>query len=169
MNYTDFAALLKHNAHRIQAMASGVSAEQSRWKPDPESWSILEVINHLYDEERSDFRVRLDLILHHPDREWPPIDPQGWVVERKYNERELSSSLENFLGERQVSLRWLESQGEIDWDHEHTSEFGSMRAGDMFSAWVTHDQLHLRQLVELHRGYTELQAAPYALDYAGEW
>lgn len=98
MDYQIFANQLTCNAERIQAMATGVSAEQARWKPDSESWSILEVINHLHDEERRDFRVRLDLILRNPDREWPAIDPQGWVVEYKYNKRELESSLD-YAGE----------------------------------------------------------------------
>jgi hypothetical protein len=169
MEFSYFYSLMIGNAERIKAMAMGVSPEQARWKPDPSSWSILEVINHLYDEEREDFRVRLDYILHHPDQEWPPIDPEGWVVERRYNERELESSLEGFLEERRASLEWLQSLGSVDWDTELISDFGSMTAGDMFASWVTHDQLHLRQLVELHRDYTKIQARPYQIEYAGPW
>ncbi len=44
-----------------------------------------------------------------------------------------------------------------------------MQAGDMFAAWVTHDLLHMRQLVALHRSLTELRVEPFALDYAGDW
>jgi hypothetical protein len=44
-----------------------------------------------------------------------------------------------------------------------------MRAGDMLAAWVAHDLLHMRQLVELHRTYTVTQLAPYDTRYAGEW
>ena len=46
----------------IQAVLAGVDAEQARWKPDADSWSILEVVCHLVDEEREDFRTRLDHI-----------------------------------------------------------------------------------------------------------
>ncbi|KAA3648728.1 MAG: DinB family protein [Chloroflexi bacterium] len=160
---------LKDNAKRITALVQGVSQEESQWKPDSENWSILEVVNHLYDEEMHDFRVRLDCILHHPDKPWPAIDPQGWVTERKYNERDLTKSLENFLDERRKSLDWLEALGEPDWDTLYKSEFGEMKAGDMFSAWVTHDQLHMRQLVELHRKLTEEKTQPYDMGYAGDW
>ena len=52
------------NAAPIAALARGVTDAQARWKLSPEQWSILEVINHLYDEERQDFRTRLDLTLH---------------------------------------------------------------------------------------------------------
>jgi len=45
-------AQLERHAKTIQSIVAGVSAEQARWKPDEGSWSMLEVINHLYDEER---------------------------------------------------------------------------------------------------------------------
>jgi len=157
------------NAERIQAMVGGVSQEQARWKPDSESWSILEVISHLYDEEREDFRVRLDIILHHPDRPWPSIDPQGWVTARQYNENDLVQSLQNFLHEREASLSWLRGLAAPDWEAVYETRFGRMRAGDMFAAWVAHDLLHLRQLVELQRAYALELLAPYETDYAGPW
>ena len=169
MEHSNFISLLTQNAERINVMAAGISSVQARWKPDPNSWSILEVINHLYDEEREDFRVRLDVILHHPEQEFPAIDPEGWVIARRYNERELESSLESFMKERRASLEWLQSLGRVDLDRVHRSDFGSINAGDMFTSWGTHDQLHLRQLIELHRGYTELQAKPYRIEYAGSW
>jgi hypothetical protein len=157
------------NAERIQAMVAGVSQDQARWKPDAESWSILEVVSHLYDEEREDFRVRLDIILHHPERPWPKIDPQGWVTARKYNENDLVQSLQNFLHEREASLSWLRGLAAPDWEAVYETRFGRMRAGDMFAAWVAHDLLHLRQLVELQRAYALELLAPYEADYAGPW
>ncbi len=169
MDFSHLLRLMKDNTGRIKALAGGVAQEQARWKPDAESWSILEVINHLYDEEREDFRVRLNLILHDPEKEWPPIDPEGWVTARRYNEREIESSLKNFLEERQRSFEWLASLDGADWYATHTSPFGSMRAGDMFVSWVGHDLLHLRQLVELHRAYLKVQASPYGIEYAGPW
>lgn len=169
MNPAFVTNLLADNAERIRAMLTGVSSPQAQFKPSPESWSMLEVINHLCDEEREDFRVRLDLILHHPEQSWPPIDPAGWVVERSYNERELAPSLENFMRERSASLEWLESLGPVDWNAAHVTDSRTMRAGDMLASWAAHDQLHLRQLVELHRAYTEREASPFGLDYAGPW
>lgn len=40
------------------------------------------MINHLYHEEREDFRARLDLLLDDPEASWTPNDRQVWVVER---------------------------------------------------------------------------------------
>jgi len=161
--------LMTHNANRIRAAVGGVSPEAARWAPTPDSWSILEVLNHLYDEEREDFRVRLDYILHHPGEPWPPINPQGWVTERGYNQRDLAESLRGFLDERQISLAWLEGLRQADWDTPCQTPFGTMQAGDMLASWAAHDLLHLRQLVELHRALLVQSAQPYAMDSAGPW
>jgi len=169
MNLDLFTARLTNNAESIRSMIEGISDEQANWKPDPDSWSILEVINHLYDEEKEDFRVRLDIILHKPDQPWPPIDPAGWVVERQYNQRQLQESLDNYLRERQASIRWLSGLTSPDWEATYAAPFGKIKAGDMFSAWVAHDLLHMRQLVELHWAYTMNRSKPYRLDYAGSW
>ena len=150
-------------------LVDGIPDEQARWKQDPDTWSILEVVSHLYDEEREDFRVRLDIILHKPDQTWPPIDPAGWVKERRYNERDMEGSLEGFLAERRDSLEWLKALNSPNWDAAYETSFGKIRAGDMFASWVAHDQMHMRQLIELHRAHTLLIIDPYGSEYAGQW
>lgn len=161
---------MERNARRIQALAGDVSADQARWKPDAESWSILEVINHLYDEEREDFRRHLDQVLYHPGEDWAPIDPQGWVVARAYNQRDPLQSLRNFQSERQASLAWLRGLGQVDFRVSRPTPWrASLSAGDLLASWAGHDLLHLRQLVELERAYILSLSAPYSLDYAGDW
>jgi hypothetical protein len=170
MNPEYLTTQMARNAERVRLLALGISDEQARWKPDANSWSILEVVNHLCDEEREDFRVRLDHILHHPGKTWPSIDPQGWVTARRYNERDLDESVKNFVLARQESLDWLQSLGTPDWERAvETPWGGTIRAGDMFAAWTAHDTLHLRQLVELHHAYVVYLTQPYAPDYAGDW
>ncbi len=81
---------LTQSAEMIQALLAGISQEEAQVKPNQDSWSILEVICHLYDEEREDFREHLDFILHRQNEEWHTIDPQLWVTECKYNEKNLA-------------------------------------------------------------------------------
>ena len=167
-----FDLLQKHlsdNAVLISHLAQSCSPDQSRWKPNPTSWSILEVINHLYDEEREDFRTHLDLILHRSQDPWTSINPQAWVEERGYNQRDLTTSLNNFIEERKTSLDWLKGLKNPNWEARYTNPLGSMQAGDMLSAWVAHDLLHIRQLVELHYAFLVELAKPYPLSYAGDW
>jgi hypothetical protein len=83
-----------------QTLVAGMTLAEARTRPAPESWSALEVICHLCDEEREDFRQRLDIILHRPQEPFPPIDPQGWVTTRHHNERDLAEMIDNFAAER---------------------------------------------------------------------
>ncbi len=169
MNFDFCLSQLAGDARRIRELAEDVADEQARWKPDPDSWSVLEVICHLLDEEREDFRVRLDITLHHPDEPWPGIDPGGWVAERNYNQQDPGQTLQDYLQEREASLTWLRGLPAPDWGATYEAPFGTISAGDLLAAWVAHDLLHMRQLVELHWAYATKQVAPYRTRYAREW
>jgi hypothetical protein len=160
---------LARNRSVFEALARDINKEQAQWRPAPEQWSILEVINHLYDEEREDFRARLDLTLNHPDETWPPIDPQGWAIAREYNKRELISSLNNFLEERDKSLAWLKTISTPNWKNIYHHPQGSLSAGDLMAAWLAHDLLHIRQITRLNWEYLTLISAPFKTAYAGKW
>ena len=168
VNVQDFILRFTRNADAIGALAAGVEPEQARWRPEPDKWSITEVINHLYDEEREDFRMRLDITLHKPGETWPPIDPPGWAIERKYNERDLAESLERWQSERAKSIEWLGRIEAPDWEraYEHP-KIGRLTAGDLLVSWLCHDFLHIRQLGRLHYLYAEHVAAPHSPAYAG--
>ena len=66
MRVHDIIERLRANVDVFDALTRGVSDEQSRWKRATGQWSILEMVNHLADEEVEDFRHRLDLTLHRP-------------------------------------------------------------------------------------------------------
>jgi hypothetical protein len=160
---------LQNSTEMIRALVAGISQEEAQVKPNPESWSILEVVCHLYDIEREDFREHLDFILHRQNEEYHAIDPQAWIKERHYNEQDFVQMQEKFFGERKKSLEWLEEMSNSDWDTSYTSQYGSVSAGEMFSCWVAHDNLHLRQFVELRRYRIENITKPYPIEYAGDW
>jgi len=150
----------------IAHMVEVVPSEEAHWKADRDSWSVVEIINHLVAEERGDFRVRLDLILHTPEQPWPKGTP-GWFIEGVYNERDLRISLAEFLAERQSALAWMDTLGEPDWDAAVGTEWGPMRAGDVAASWVVHDLWHLQQIVQVRRGYAMFCLQPYDVTYAG--
>jgi len=159
---------LERGMDNVQAFTQGFTLAEARLRPSPQDWSLLEVIAHLHDEERQDFRPRLKIALFHPQEAWEPIDPQAWVEQRRYNERELSETLQAFLVERIESLAWLRSLDAPDWGAVYPAPFGPIRAGDLLAAWAAHDLLHLRQLIELRRYRLAQMSAPFNLRYAGD-
>ena len=169
MEFNTLYQELQNSTEMIRVLLAGIPQEEAQVRPNPESWSILEVTCHLYDLEREDFREHLDFILHRQQEEYHAIDPQGWITERKYNEQDFLEMQEKFFTERKKSLAWLQEIADSDWDTTYTSDYGSIRAGQMFSCWIAHDNLHLRQLIELRRARIENITQPYPIEYAGEW
>ena len=169
MEFTVLYQELTNSTEMIRALLAGISQAEAQIKPSRGSWSILEVVCHLYDEEREDFREHLDFILHRQHEKWHPISPFAWVKLRKYNERNFKTMQRKFFTEREKSLAWLKTLKNADWIKTYTSKFGSMKAGDMFTSWVAHDNLHIRQLTELRRVRIERITKPYRIGYAGDW
>jgi hypothetical protein len=157
---------LATTAASIRELALAATPEQAAWRPAADHWSILEVVNHLADEEAEDFRTRLDFTLHRPGEAPPEIAPERWARERGYNERELAESVARFMDEREWSIEWLRGLDSPEWERPFR---GSVTAAGLLGSWLAHDLLHLRQLSRLHHQWLADRFPPHALDYAGGW
>lgn len=153
----------------IVALCSHLDADAWRWRPAPGKWSMLEVVNHLADEEKDDFRKRIDLLVNQPGTPWPGIDPEGWCIERQYNDQDPQESLQRFLRERAVSVEWLGQLQDVDWHASYAHQSGALRAGDLLLSWMVHDDLHGRQMLRIQHERTLRMATPYSAAYAGAW
>jgi hypothetical protein len=168
MDLKNLTAQMENNAQAVRTLVEDVTDDQVRWNPDPDAWSILDVINHLAYEEEHDFRDRLDLALNRPQEAWPRADSARGVTDRS-RQRRLEESLDAFLVAREESLAWLRALEAPNWEAACEAPFGRIRAGDILAAWVAHDLLHLRQLIELRYQVLSRQVDPYQLRYAGRW
>lgn len=154
----------------LPAVVEGIAPADARWKPEDGAWSILEVVRHLGDEEVLDFRTRVRLTLEGKGEAWPGIDPEGWAVQKRYNEGDLVEAVGAFVRERRSSVEWLRGLGAADWAavHRHP-RFGEMRAGELLGAWAAHDALHLRQIAKRMYQLAQRDAGTHSVAYAGEW
>jgi hypothetical protein len=164
---------LAANARMLEKFYAGLSDQEARRRPEPQRWSALEILRHLIDEEGEDFRTRIEYTLNRPGETWPPIDPEGWVTERKYNEQNLTDSFETFLEERQHSILWIEEltqSGGVKWDtpYEHP-KLGAITARELLASWLAHDYLHMRQLMKLEYDRIESITGVADTPYAGSW
>lgn len=160
---------LARHAGVFRAMFTGLEPTEVRWKPTPEKWCALEIVCHLYDEEREDFRARLKSVLETPDQPFVKIDPPAWVTERKYMDQDFETMLKQFLAEREHSLVWLRNLDGAPWDNFHIHpKVGPVSCELLLTNWVAHDLHHIRQLNNLR--YEHLRAhTTVPLDYAGKW
>jgi len=161
---------LAAHGQAFRHLVAGTPPEEARWRPSSGAWSLIEVVNHLADEEVEDFRARLQVSLDAPDRAWDPIRPADWVTERQYQGRELEPSLERFLEERRRSVVWLRSLEPIDPEATglHPVE-GPMRVATLMHSWLAHDLLHIRQIARLHYRWLEASGGEESVAYAGAW
>jgi hypothetical protein len=170
MDLATMIARLEAGATALAGATSGLATVEAAWRPAPGQWSALEIACHLLDEEREDFRVRLDITLHRPGEAWPPIDPPSWVAARDYAGRELGPTLEAFALERRRSLEWLRGLSAPNWDASYIHPtLGEFRAGDLMASWCAHDVLHLRQLARWQWLRLQGETVPYDTRYAGPW
>ncbi|MDR3577728.1 MAG: DinB family protein [Anaerolineaceae bacterium] len=164
-----YVTFLVAHAGVIRGLAQGLTPEQAHWQPDAGSWSVIEVINHLVDEEVEDFHAHLAGLFSQPIQPWTLIKPQQWATERQYQVRQLEPSLEAFLQARADSLSWLEDLAEPDWTLAYDLPWGRLSAGDLLASWAAHDLLHIRQLAELNYRLLAKTSAPGQIAYAGDW
>ncbi len=161
---------MRGNAEAMRALVGTISDEQAQWKPDPDTWSMKEVMEHVYNEERIDFRKHLKEMLSDPPQPWGEWNPKDYIGVSSCRQ-----ALDNFLTERDASIAWLQELGSPDWDLESRASFGPageelvLKFGDVLVSWVAHDFLHLRQMNELQFAWNEKQAEPYSVQYAGGW
>jgi hypothetical protein len=163
-----FHQLARHRAV-FHDLLEKVGDAEVRWKPAPDKWCLLEVACHLLDEEREDFRARVQHVLMTPEAPLPQIDPPGWVTARRYMDQDFATVLERFLAERDKSVDWLWSLDAPPWRNAHPHpRFGPMSAELFLVNWVAHDHHHIRQINNLRYGYLH-STSPEPLDYAGPW
>jgi len=156
------------NAETIRVLVQEIPDEQAQWQPSPETWSVAQVMEHLYNEERIDFRQHLKEMLHDPPQPWGAFHDEYIPMKSRHQ------ALDAFLAERKASIAWLEALGSTDWDLTIQATFVdetiTLSAGDILVSWVDHDWAHLRQMIKLLHARLEKETAPYSTMYgAGSW
>ena len=56
MNSEFLITQLENNQDIFKSLLSGISEEMIQWNPTENKWSLLEIVCHLYDEERQDLQ-----------------------------------------------------------------------------------------------------------------
>ena len=160
---------LEINAQVFKSLLKAVPERMYRWKPAADKWSLLEIICHLYDEEREDFRTRVRITLEGPAKTLPGINPILWVTEREYQKQDYFHKLLDFLSEREKSVEWLRSLEAPAWGNVHLHpKLGPMSASLFLNNWLAHDYLHIRQINKNKYLFLK-EHVNTSLYYAGNW
>ena len=170
MHTTGLIDELQQSIDVLTGLVGAVDDETARWRESPNRYSLVEIVAHLADEERDDFRMRTRLTLESPETDWPPINPPQWAIDRAYQQKSLAACLDDFRTERAASIDWLRSLKDPDWSsaHQHP-KFGPTTAGFLLANWVAHDLHHMRQIVRWKYHNLDTTTEVESLMYAGVW
>ncbi|MEM7655095.1 MAG: DinB family protein [Bacteroidota bacterium] len=166
-------SFLQHQLATNQGLFTHVfaafSPDMITWRPYPEHWSALEVLCHLVDEEREDFRTRVMFSLEQPMDPPPPIAPRAWVKERNNQAQNWAATVAEWGGERELCLTILQEVDTVHWERAVFTPEGQVTRSALgyLTSWVAHDLLHLRQLTRLR--YLWLKEQGFSIAYAGDW
>lgn len=142
----------------LRGLMCEVSAEDARWKPAPDRFSIAEVLAHLSHTEGHCYRSRLDRFIAEQRPELEPDDAQLHLD--LYREADPEDSFDHFEEQRETNVEYLRDlpPGAGDRVAMHR-EAGEITLRQMLHEWALHDLGHVRQIAELVRARKYLAGA----------
>jgi hypothetical protein len=167
MDVDEARSRLSGGLEAIESMVAGIDDEEATFRPGPEEWSVMDVLDHLLFEETEDFRPRLRATLKESERSWPAAEPHAASPhEVPCRARSARALVERLREERAVSLVWLATLDAADLGRSHGAAHRKLRAGDLLASWVAHDLVRLRQLAAVRLAWWTRRAAPFEVAHA---
>ncbi len=112
-----------------------------------ESWSPFDVVGHLIHGEKTDWIVRLNIILFEKDKQFQPFDRFAQFEASKG--KSLQQLLVEFSELRAKNSIYINSlklnEDQLDLTGIHP-EFGQVSARQLLATWVAHDLGHIAQI-----------------------
>lgn len=116
-------------------------------RPNPEEWSIIQILCHLIDSEEANERKRLLKILQENNPFITQPEPPGPDIEACAETGDVV--LADFMATRQKTIQLIETFSEDDWQRKaRHSIFGLTTMLEMAYFTAQHDRLHLNQLCQ---------------------
>jgi hypothetical protein len=139
----------KTTAENLSKLLHGLDKQKLMYRPDPDKWSIAEILAHLADAEVV-AAWRLRLVLSQNGATIQSFDQNVWADTFNYQQRDARASLDTFRVLRASNLAMLESIPEKLWDNYGThQERGRETVAHIVSMYAGHDLNHLRQVEAL--------------------
>ena len=140
--------ILERTPSVLRVLLSDLSEDWVQGNEGPETFSPYDVIGHLIQGEKTDWRARATMILESgTSQSFVPFDRFAQFEESKG--KSLNQLLGEFEGLRKDSLNWLRSLNltETDLVKKGTHpELGEVTLEQLLSTWVAHDLSHIAQV-----------------------
>jgi hypothetical protein len=150
--------LLEATPAILRGLMAEISAEDARWKPAEDRFSIAEVLSHLSHSESQCYRARVDLFLSEQMPEFEPDDAQMHL--EAYKNADAEEDFGHFEDQRETNIELLRGLPAEAGDRKalHRAA-GEITLSQMLHEWALHDLGHIRQIAELVRARKYLAGA----------
>jgi DinB superfamily len=131
---------------RLERLIKGVSTAKLRKRPEPNKWSVAEIIAHLADVEIV-VGWRMRLILGAPGTPVHAFDQDSWVTALHYDKRDPKKDLAQHRVLREANLAMLKTLTPEQWKQfgMHT-ERGQESIEHIVRMIAGHDLNHIQQI-----------------------
>lgn len=117
-------------------------------QPDPERFSLREVICHLADWEGV-WLERMRRMASENNPELPSYDEGQWAIDHKYNEANAKEQIEKFVEGRKALVSFLKGLAPEQWERTGIhSQWGPISIASLATLVIGHDGYHTKQIVE---------------------
>jgi hypothetical protein len=140
--------LLARMPSALDALLRGLPEEWTARNEGENTWSVLEVVGHLINGERTAWMARARIILKFGDtREFEPFDRLG--QRRLMQGKSLPELLDEFADVRAKNLDELRDlklgPEKLELRGQHPA-FGTVTLSKLLATWAVHDLTHLHQI-----------------------
>ena len=135
----------------LERWLEGLSEPWLSAREGEDTYSPLDVVAHLTDNEEVDWMARLLLVLEHGEsRPFTPFDREGF--RRRFGDWSLDRLLPRFAAARRANLVRLEQLGlgaaDLDRTGMHPA-LGRVTVRQLLAGWVVHDLTHVAQIARV--------------------
>ncbi len=137
----------KGNLAALFGLLADVKAHQWLQRPDPDEWSILQILCHLWRAETEVHQQRLQTILSEDNPFIPSLPPPGPDIPACHDDG--MEVFHRYRKERHVTMSRLGGLANEDWRRPaRHSIFGLTNLLEMAYFTAQHDRLHITQLCQ---------------------
>jgi hypothetical protein len=136
----------------IAALIENVPEERLRLRPQPEKWSVVEIVAHLAEDELvTSWRYRQ--MIESPGCALAGFDQNLWERLGRYGAWAVHDALAMFRLLRRANLRLLEGLSREQWEAFGVhAERGRITVRDLAAHMAGHDRNHLEQIRQILKG-----------------
>lgn len=140
-------AELARMPEELKQRLTDLDEAELHFKPNADTFSVLENVCHLRDIEVEGYARRLGLLLREDNPRLPDLDGAALARERSYNEQPLKPALDAFLSMRRRCLATLADLTAEEFARRGQFEnVGQVTLEGLVELWVEHDREHLKEL-----------------------